>query len=79
MILDSGPRISLISFNKKPKVTKRSDNSTISLFAYTAKTAARTLKRTKRKMEDTLGEDQLGFCIGKGIREATGMLRTISE
>jgi hypothetical protein len=56
MILDSGPRISLISFIKKPKATKRNDNSTISLFAHTAKTVARTLKRIERKMEDTLEE-----------------------
>jgi hypothetical protein len=30
-------------------------------------------------MEDTLVEDQLGLRIGKGIRDSTGMLRTISE
>jgi len=46
--------------------------------AHIAKTETRTLKRTERKMENTLG-DQQGFKIGKGIWNATGMLRTISN
>ena len=33
----------------------------------------------KKKTEDVLGEDQFGFRRGKGTRDATGMLRIISE
>jgi hypothetical protein len=60
----------------KPKATKCSDHSTISLIACTAKIVARILRR--RKIEDVL-EDQFGFRRGKGTRTAIGMLRIISE
>jgi hypothetical protein len=36
-------------------------------------------RRIKRKIEDVLGEDQFGFKRGKGARDATGMLRIISQ
>jgi hypothetical protein len=32
-----------------------------------------------KKIEDVLGEDQFGFRRGKENRDATGMLRIISE
>jgi hypothetical protein len=35
--------------------------------------------RSERKIEDVLGEDEFGFRRGKGTRDATGMLRIISE
>jgi hypothetical protein len=40
---------------------------------------ARILRRTARKVEDVLGEDQLGFRRGTGTGDAIGMLRIISE
>jgi hypothetical protein len=53
---------------------------TISLIAHTAKIAARKLRRrTERKIEDVLGENQFGFRRGKGNWFAIGMLRIIAE
>jgi hypothetical protein len=63
----------------KPKTTKCSDHHTISLIAHAAEIVTRTLRRTERKIEDVLGEDQFGFRRGKGTSDATGMLRMISE
>jgi hypothetical protein len=48
-----------------------------SLILHTAKIVMRTLRRTKRKIEDILGEDQYGF--GRGTRDAIVMLRILSE
>jgi len=61
---------------KKPQATKCSDHHTISLITHTAKTLRR---RTKKKIEDVLREDQFGFRRGKGTRDAIGMARIISE
>jgi hypothetical protein len=36
-------------------------------------------RQTERKTEDVLGKDQFGFRRGKGSRDATGMLRIISQ
>jgi hypothetical protein len=45
-----------------------------------AKIVLRVLrKRTERKIEDVLGEDQFRFRRGKGTRDAIWMLRIISE
>ena len=63
---------------KKPEATKCSDHRTISL--NTAKIVARIVRRgTASKIKDVLGGDQFGFRSGKGTRDATGMLRIISE
>ena len=52
----------------------------ISLIANTAKIVAKILrKRIEKKIEDVLGEDQFGFRRGKGIGDAIGMRRIISE
>jgi hypothetical protein len=65
---------------EEAKPTKRSDHRIISLIAHTAKIIARILRRMiERKIEDVLGEDQFGFRRGNGTRDATGMLRIISE
>jgi len=65
---------------KKPQATKCNDHRTINLIAQTAKIVAKILRRRiERKIEDVLGEDQFGFRRGKGIRDAIGMLRIISE
>jgi hypothetical protein len=52
----------MIVLNKKPKATKCSDNSTISLIAYSAKIVVSILRRRiERKIENVLGENQFGF------------------
>ena len=66
----------MIALEKKPQATKCSDHRTISLIARTAKILRR---RIERKIEDVIREDQFGFRRGKGARDATGMLRIISE
>jgi hypothetical protein len=56
------------------------NHHTISLIAHTAKIVAKKLRRRiERKIEDVLGEDLFGFRRVKGISDAIGMLRTISE
>jgi hypothetical protein len=62
---------------KAPKATKSTDHHTI--IAHTAKIVDRMLrKRTERKVEDVLGEDQFGFRKGQGNRNTIEMLITIS-
>ena len=52
----------------------------LNTIVFAAKIVARILKRrTERKIEDVFGGDQFGFITGKGTRDATGMLRIISE
>jgi len=71
--------VTMIALKKKPRATKCSDQLTISLIAYTAKIVAKILRRRiEKKIENVLG-DQFGFRRGKGTRDATGMLRIISE
>jgi hypothetical protein len=43
------------------------------------KVVASVIRRSEKKIEDVLGEDQFGFRKGKGSRDAIGMLRIISE
>jgi hypothetical protein len=69
----------MIALKKKPQAKKCSNHCTISLIERTVKIVATILRRNERKTEDVLGEDQFGFRRGKGIRDATGMLRIISE
>jgi len=72
--------VTMIALKKKPQATKCSDHRTISLTAHTAKIVAKILRRrTEKKIEDVLGEDQFGFRRGKRTRDATGMPRIISE
>jgi hypothetical protein len=40
---------------------------------------AQILRRSERKIENALGEDQFGFKRGKGTRDATGMPRILSK
>jgi hypothetical protein len=67
----------MIAFKKKPKARKCTDHCTISLTAHAAKVVASVIRRSEKKIEDVLGEDPFGF--RKGTRNATGMLRIISE
>jgi hypothetical protein len=69
----------MIALRKKPKATKYSNHLTVGLVAHRAKMAARIPRRMERKIENVLGEDQLGFRGGKGPRDAIGMLRILSE
>jgi hypothetical protein len=71
--------VTIITLKKKPKATTCSDHCTISLTAHAGNTAARILRRIERKIEAILGEDQFGFRTGKGVPDATGMLRITSE
>ena len=72
--------VTMIALKKKTKATKCSDYHTISLTAHTAKIIAKMLRRRiEKKIEDVLGEDQLGFRRGKGTRDAIGMMRIIAE
>jgi hypothetical protein len=56
--------VTMVALKKKPKARKRTDPGVI---------------RFEKKSEDTLREDQFGFRKGNGTRDATGMLRIISE
>jgi hypothetical protein len=57
---------------KKPTATQCSDDFTISIILHTANIHRR---RTERKTEDIIGEDQFGFRRRiKGPRDAIGML-----
>jgi len=70
----------MIALKKKPQATKYSNHCSISLIAHRAKIVVKILRRRiEKKIEDVLGEDQFGFRRGKGTRDATGMLRIISE
>jgi len=72
--------VTMIALKKKPQATKCRDNRTISLIAHTAKIIAKILRRRiEKKIEDVLGENQFGFRRGKGTRDASVMLRIISE
>ena len=72
--------VTMIALKKKLQATKCSDHRTISLIALTAQIVAKILRRRiEKKIEDVLGEDQFGFRIGKGTRDAIGMLRIMSE
>jgi hypothetical protein len=73
-------QVTMIALKKKPQATKCSDHCTISHIAHTAKIVAKILRRRiEKKIKDVLGEDQFGFRRGKGTRDATGILRIISE
>jgi hypothetical protein len=72
--------VTMTALKKKPKATKCSNHCTVSIIVHTAKIVVRILRRRmKRKIGDVLREDQFGFRRGKGTREATVMLRIISE
>ena len=72
--------VTIITLKEKPKAkTTCSDQCTISLTAHTGNTVAKIIRRTERKTEDVLGEDQFGFRTGKGVPDANGMLRIMSE
>jgi len=72
--------VTMIALKKKPQATRHSDQRTINLIAHSAKIVAKILRRRfEKKIEDVLGEDVFGFRRGKGTKNATGMLRIISE
>jgi hypothetical protein len=70
----------VVALEKEPAATKFSDHHTIILITNTAKIVARILRRMiEREIENVLGKDQFGFRSGKGIRDAIGIQRIISE
>ena len=70
----------MIALKKKTQTTKCSDHCTISLISHTAKIIAKILRRrTERKIEDVLGEEQFGFRRGKGTRDAIGRMRIVAK
>jgi len=72
--------VTMIALKKKTQATKCSDHRTISRISHTAKVIAKILRRRiERKIEDVLGEDQLGFRRRRGTRDAIGMMRIIAE
>jgi len=58
--------VTMIALKKKSQATKCSDHRTISPITHTAKIIAKILRRRiERKIENVLGEDQVGFRRGK--------------
>jgi hypothetical protein len=70
----------MVALKEKPKTRKGTDHRRISLIAHAAKVVVSVIRRrSEKKIEDVLGEDQFGFRKGRGTRAAVGMLRIISE
>jgi hypothetical protein len=67
--------VTMVALKKKPKARKCTDHRTISLIAH----VANVVRRSEKKIEYVLGEDQFGFIKGKGTRDAIGMLTIILE
>jgi len=65
----------MIALKKKPQAKKCRHHPTISFVAHIPKIVTKILRRTEKKIENILLEDQLGFRRRKGARE----LRIISE
>jgi hypothetical protein len=58
--------VTMVALKKKPKARKCNDHCTISLIAHAAMVVASVLrKRSEKKIEDILSEDQFGFRKGK--------------
>jgi hypothetical protein len=63
--------VTMVALKKKPKARKCKDHRTVSLVAHAAKVMASVIRRkSEKKIEDVLGEDQFGFRKGKGTRDA---------
>jgi hypothetical protein len=72
--------VTMVALKKKPKARKCTDHRTISLIACAAKVVTSvTRRRSEKKIEDVLGEDQFGFGKEKQNRDAIVMLRIMSE
>jgi hypothetical protein len=73
-------QVAMIALKKKPKATKCSDHRTLSLIAHTAKMAEMILRRrTRRKVEDILEEDQFGFRRRIETEDANEILKIMPE
>lgn len=65
---------------REEKACKSDDNRTVILIANIAKIVERILRSwIEKKIEDLVREDQFGFRREIETRNATGMLKTISE
>ena len=70
----------IVAVPKKANTKKCSEHRTISLICHTSKIILKILARRLRNIaEDYLGDDQFGFRVGKGTREAIGTLRMLCE
>jgi len=69
----------MIALKKKPQATKCSDHRTVSFIAHIPKIVANILRRTEKKIEDILLENQLAFRREKVTRDAIGIPRIVSE
>jgi hypothetical protein len=68
----------MVLLKKKLKARKCTDHRTMSLTAHAAKVVASVIRRrSEKKIEDVLGENQFGFRKGKGTKGAIGILRII--
>jgi hypothetical protein len=77
---EGSSKVTIIPLKKEPKATKCSSHCTISLIAHTAKIVVRIPeRRTERKIESVLTEDQFGFRRGEGTKDAAVIPRIISE
>jgi hypothetical protein len=55
----------VVALKKKPKARTCTDHRTISLTAHAAKVVASVIRRrSEKKIEDVLGDDQFGFRKG---------------
>ena len=70
----------MVPIPKKKGTIKCEEHRTISLISNCAKVFLRVLNRRLRyKMEESVGEEQMGFRKGKGTRDGIGLLRIIGE
>jgi hypothetical protein len=72
----------MVPLKKKPNANEGSDHRTISLVVHASKILLNILtKRIESKIAATnyIGEDQCGFCKGRGTREAISVLRCLGE
>ena len=70
----------MIALPRENHAKQCSGHRTISLISHTGKIVARILsKRLESKMEEVIEQYQFGFRKGKGTRDATGLMRIISE
>ena len=70
----------LVTIPKKGNATECANYRTLSLISHTSKILLNIIKnRIKNKVENNVDDDQFGFRLGKGIREALLALRILLE
>ena len=70
----------IVSLKKKTGARSCEDHHTISLISHTSKVILKILaKRMENKIFSVIGDDQFGFIKSRGTREATAIMRLLSE